>query len=57
MIELPTVPDHDRSEALKKQPKVSAILNQVAVKVPDKWEVLGIQLGMSYDCILQMEGT
>ena len=49
VIELQTVPDHNRSETLRKQPEISDILNQVAVKVPDKWQVLGIQLGMSYD--------
>lgn len=49
VIDVPTVPDHDRSEALKKKPKMSHLLNQVAVKASDKWEILGIHLGVSYD--------
>ena len=45
-------PDHDRSTAhlsLQESPRISVLLNKVAAEVPNKWEILGIQLEIDYD--------
>ena len=45
-------PDHDRSTAhlsLQESPSFSVLLNKVAAEVPNKWEILGLQLKIDYD--------
>ena len=34
---------------LQKRPRISDLLNQVAAKASDKWEILGLHLGINYD--------
>ena len=45
-------PDHDRSTAhlsLQESPSFSVLLNKVAAEVPNKWDILGLQLKIDYD--------